>query len=121
MACILFIDDDPFTLEMLSKAVEVLGHDSIIANSGQEAIKILEERTPDLIFTDMRLPDTDGASLIGQLRSLEHVAQIPIFVLSANPAIDADELVKAAGAQAYLDKPIRLQTLMDIIHAYISE
>jgi CheY-like chemotaxis protein len=121
MALLLFVDDDPFTLETLAKAAQVLGHQAIVASSGQEALKAIAEQSPDLIFTDMRLPDTDGVTLIVQLQSQENTARIPMFVLSASPAEDAVERSQAAGARAYLNKPIRLQTLLDIIREFTSE
>ncbi len=115
MARLLFVDDDPFTLETLAKAVQVLGHQPILASNGQEALLAAEEQSPDLIFTDMSLPDTDGATLIGLLHGQESTAKIPMFILSASPTEDAVERTRSAGAQAYLNKPIRLQTLIDII------
>ena len=121
MARLLFVDDDPFTLETLAKAAEVLGHQALIANSGKEAYKLATEQLPDLIFSDMRLTDTDGASLIDLLLSQETTAQIPMFILSASPSEDAVERSHAAGARAYLNKPIRLQTLIDLIQEYTSE
>jgi len=120
MARLLFVDDDPFTLETLARAAEVLGHQAILAGSGEEAIRLASQEAPDLIFTDMRLPDTDGVTLIGLLKSQEGVTGIPMFVLSASPAEDAEKRSEAAGARAYISKPIRLQTLLDIIQEYTS-
>lgn len=122
MARILFIDDDPFTLETLTKAAEVLGHQATTASTGREAIAIIESDAdlPDLIFTDMRLPDTDGAELVENMRSRPKIAQIPMFILSASPIEDAVERADAAGALGYLDKPIRLTTLMQIINEHTS-
>jgi CheY-like chemotaxis protein len=121
MARLLFVDDDPFTLETLARAVEVLGHQALIASSGKEAYQLATEQLPDLIFTDMRLSDTDGVSLIDVLQSQENTADIPMFILSASPAEDAVERSHAAGARLYLNKPIRLQTLLDLIQEYTSE
>jgi CheY-like chemotaxis protein len=121
MALLLFVDDDPFTLETLAKAAQVLGHQAILASTGQEALKVAAEQAPDLIFTDMRLPDTDGIALIDLLLRQEATAKIPMFVLSASPAEDAVERTQAVGARAYLNKPIRLQTLIDIIREFTSE
>jgi len=115
MARILFVDDDPFTLETLSRAVQLVGHQALLAGSGQEAIKLAEENSPSLIFSDMQLPDTDGIHLITQLRANEGTAHIPVFILSASPALDAASRAQAAGAVAYLDKPIRLQILLEIL------
>jgi CheY-like chemotaxis protein len=119
MARILFVDDDPFTLETLTKAVEVFGHQALIASSGQEGLEIATSQSPDLIFTDMSLPDMDGLELISNLKGTPIIAQIPVLVLSASPVLDATELAKAAGAADYLNKPIRLQSLLDVIDKYL--
>jgi CheY-like chemotaxis protein len=118
MACILFIDDDPFTLETLTKAVQVLGHQALLANTGQEGLDIAANQLPDLIFTDMSLPDMDGLTLVTKLKSMPAVASIPVLVLSASPVLDAIELAKKAGAADYLTKPIRLQILLEVIERY---
>ena len=114
----LFIDDDPFTLETLTKAAQLLGHQAIIAGTGKDATRMALEEIPDVIFTDMQLPDTDGASLVGELKKLEKIAHIPMYILSASPIVDAVERTRAAGAAAYLNKPIRLQTLLDILEMH---
>jgi CheY-like chemotaxis protein len=119
MACILFVDDDPFTLETLSRAVQLVGHQALLAGNGQEAFTLAEEKLPSLIFTDMQLPDTDGIRLVTRLRANESTSQIPIFILSASPALDAASRAQVAGAVAYLDKPIRLQTLLELLQRYI--
>lgn len=121
MARLLFVDDDPYTLETLAKAVEVLGHQALTASNGREAYLVATEQLPDLIFADMRLSDTDGASLINLLRAEARLANIPMFILSAGPAEDAIGRSQAAGARAYLNKPIHLQTLLDLIQEYTSE
>jgi CheY-like chemotaxis protein len=120
MARILFVDDDPYTLETLGKAVEVFGHQPLWATNGQEAMQAASQQAPDIIFLDMSLPDISGIELIGKLRGVTSLADTPILVLSASPELDAAELVLKAGAQAYLNKPIRLQTLLDTIQQHTS-
>lgn len=118
MARILFIDDDPMTLETLSKAVEVFGHQALHAHSAQEGLELARQQSPDLIFTDLRLPDMEGLALVGQLHNDPMTAPIPILVLSASPALDEIERARSAGAQGYINKPIRLQALLDLIQRY---
>jgi CheY-like chemotaxis protein len=118
MARILFVDDDPFTLETLSKAVEVFGHQALTAHNGEEGLAMATGQTPDLIFTDIRLPDMDGLQLVSKLKGVPLIAQIPVLVLSASPELDAADLAKAAGAADYLNKPVRLQALLNIIATY---
>lgn len=118
MARILFVDDDPFTLETLTKAVEVFGHQALSAHNGEDGLEMAATLSPDLIFTDLRLPDMDGLTLVSKLHEHTDTAHIPVLVLSASPVLDAVERAKAAGAREYLNKPIRLQALLDIIQHY---
>lgn len=121
MSRILFVDDDPFTLETLTKAVEVFGHQAILANTGQEALQLAPEERPDLIFVDLRLDDMDGLEVVRSLSENLSTLHIPIFVLSADPEGESAKKAKAAGARDYLNKPIRLQTLLDLIQENSSQ
>lgn len=120
MARILFVDDDPHTLETLDKSTQLLGHQAIIAKSGEEALKLAAVHSPDLIMTDMRLPDMNGLALIEQLRQNDATASVPVVVLSASPEVDIAQLSEQAGADSFLSKPIRLQTLQNVIEHYTS-
>jgi CheY-like chemotaxis protein len=115
MARVLFVDDDPLTLETLTKAVQVFGHQAILASTGQEALATATEQSPELIFVDMSLPDMDGFALVDSLCRHEATNHIPVYMLSAGPETEMSERAVAAGARAFLSKPIRLQTLLDVI------
>jgi two-component system, cell cycle response regulator DivK len=118
MARILFIDDDPMTLETLTNAVQIFGHQAMQASTGQDGLELATGQAPDLIFLDLSLADIDSLALVGMLRSQPATAAIPVLVLSAGPELDVAERVKAAGAQAYLSKPIHLQTLIEVVNQY---
>ena len=119
MAHILFVDDDPNTLQTLSKSAQLLGYQPLLAHSGKEAVNLAVSQLPDLILTDMNLPDMDGLTLIRILRQDRRTAETAIVVLSASPEFDAAELARAAGANEFLAKPVRLQTLQVTIERYI--
>lgn len=118
MTRILFVDDDPNTLQTLSKSAQILGYQALQAHSGQEAVSAAVNQLPDLIVTDMNLPDMDGLSLIRLLRQDSRTAGLAIVVLSASPEFDAAELARTAGADEFLAKPVRLQTLQETIERY---
>jgi CheY-like chemotaxis protein len=121
MARILFVDDDPLTLETLKRSAELFGHEAILASSGEQAQTLINELLPDLILTDMMLPDMDGLSLVKDLKLIPSVAQIPVVMLSASPEIDASQVAVDAGAEEFLAKPIRLQTLQEVIERYTGD
>jgi CheY-like chemotaxis protein len=120
MARILFVDDDPFTLETLTKAVQIFGHTAMLAANGEQALTLARQEVPDLIMTDMRLPDMDGLTLVKCLKQEPFLAKIPVVMLSASPEIDVAEIAQSAGAEAFVNKPIRLQALLDVIGRYTS-
>jgi len=121
MARILFVDDDLDTLHLLNMAVVLFGHLGLLATSGEEAIRLAVKEPPDLILLDMRMSDMDGITVIKRILSNPSLVSIPIVMVSASPAIDLADKAKAAGAKAYLQKPIQLQTLQDIIQKYTNE
>jgi two-component system, cell cycle response regulator DivK len=118
MATILFVDDDPLTLEMLSKSVQLFGHEAILASSGKQALTLVATCSPDLIMTDMSLPDMDGLTLVRRLQQDATTKDIAVVVLSASAEMDIAELVRAAGAKDFLPKPVRLNTLQEVIQRY---
>jgi len=121
MARILFVDDDPFTLETMMHAVELFGHQAILAGTGEDARAIANEQKPDLIIIDMMLPDMEGIDLVRSLHDCDATSEIPMLMLSASPELDATQRARAAGAQAYINKPIRLQALIDTIEKYTAK
>jgi CheY-like chemotaxis protein len=121
MANILFVDDDPFTLETLKRSVEIFGHQATLASTGDEAVKVFAGQAFDLVMTDMRLQDMDGLSLVRQLKSSSLGSDTPIIVLSASPEVDAGKLARSAGAEEFLEKPVRLEKLQEVIKQYTGE
>jgi CheY-like chemotaxis protein len=121
MARILFVDDDLDTLHLLNMAVALFGHMAVLATSGEEAIRLAAKEPPDLILLDMRMSGMDGITVIKRLLSNPLLASIPIVMVSALPEIELADKAKAAGAKAYLQKPIGLHTLQDIIQKYTNE
>ena len=121
MARILFVDDDPLTLETLRRSVEIFGHEAILASSGEEAQTLAADQKPDMIMTDMRLPDIDGLSLVRLFKESPDLSEIPVIVLSASPEMDVAELSLASGAEEFITKPVRLQTLQEVIQRYIGD
>lgn len=118
MARILFVDDDPLTLETLKRSVELFGHQAVLASSGEEAKALATGESPDLIMTDMNLPDIDGLALVEHLKQDSRTARVPVVILSASPEVDASDIALAAGAEQFLAKPVRLDDLQSVIERF---
>jgi len=118
MAWILFVDDDPYALEIYKKAVEIFGHKSIVTGMGKEALTLAREYNPDMIFLDMHMPDMSGFELLDYLQNDEATAKIPAVMLTASNHFENEELAKKAGAIAFIQKPIRIDELKRLIDKY---
>jgi twitching motility two-component system response regulator PilH len=115
MANILFIDDDPSSLEVLGKAAELLGHRASLHNSAKAGLEAAQKEQPDLILLDLMMPGRDGWSVLDDLKALPGVERIPVAVLSADDRLTSSGETDHPGAQAYLSKPITLAILKEII------
>jgi len=110
MAKILIVDDEHLTTEMLGTFLRIIGHESVEAFTCKQAWDKLAYETLDAILLDIMLPDVNGLEMCRQLRKNPATVNLPIIMISAYaPPLtkEADE----AGANAYLMKPINLQSL----------
>jgi CheY-like chemotaxis protein len=119
MARILFVDDDPLTLTLLTKAAEIYGHQALLAHSGEEAIKSAAELCPDIIFIDRLLADMDGLTVIRSLCADTVTGSIPMIMLSAGQELDIEQAAISAGAVAFLHKPVQLNVFQEIVNHYV--
>ncbi len=106
---ILVVDDEPQITRMLRAALQSSGYEAILAKDGLEGFQRFEEEHPDLIVTDLAMPEMDGLQLTEAVR---RVSTTPIIVLSVR---DTDRLkIKAldAGADDYLTKPFSTPELL---------
>jgi DNA-binding response OmpR family regulator len=113
-ARILVVDDDSHFRETLCDAMSLKKYMVHAATSGADALRALEELTPDLILLDVQLPDIHGFDLCRILKRSNRLCKVPVVFLSARytePADRAEGLL--CGAEAFLGKPISLEQLWD--------
>lgn len=108
---ILFVDDEEQIRRLLSSFLTRRGYLVKTAIDGQEALKILESDVPDLVITDVNMPNVDGVELTRRLRAHPRFSSMPIIMLSAK--VQTDEILAgyAEGADEYVSKPIEMRIL----------
>ena len=114
---ILIVEDNSRTITLLSKFLENLQHQVIVAENGQLALDKFDQEQPDLILTDLNMPVLDGITLIKQIREKCEDTWIPILILSAYG--EEKDIISGleAGADDYLTKPINMSILRAKIRA----
>ena len=110
-ARVLVADDDLWILRMISTVLERRGHSVTLASDGEEALAAAVDNPPDLLITDINMPRMDGWQLIEALRQREHLANLPVIVLSE--MTDEDSRVRGykLGVEDYVAKPFRFDEL----------
>jgi CheY-like chemotaxis protein len=102
---VMVVDDDAETRDLVDMLLERAGYDRTIAASGEEAVSLLEQRTPALIVLDLNMPGMDGWSVAALVRKHEHTARIPILVMTGLTQ-NVENAARRAGATAFVLKPI---------------
>jgi PAS domain S-box-containing protein len=116
---ILLVEDNPVNRKVAVRLLEKQGHTMISANNGREALHVLDriDWRVDLIIMDVQMPEMDGYQATAAIRELEKArgGHLPIVAMTAH-AMDRDrERCLAAGMDAYLTKPIRLNRLLEVL------
>jgi len=115
---ILIVEDNSRLAESMATLLNEAGYDtSLVKNSGQGIGKALTER-PDLILTDLNLPDMTAIEAITILKKIPFTSGIPIVVLTAQTARQLKTKALQAGAAEYLLKPIAPRNLLNVIRRY---
>jgi DNA-binding response OmpR family regulator len=116
---VLVIEDDLSTCELLKFYLVEEGYDVQICSTGEALRKYLQTAKPDLITLDILLPDENGLDLLREIRSAESTRDIPVIMVSIKE--DDKEEALAAGALAFLGKPLDEQRLKSTINEILAE
>lgn len=106
---VLVVDDDPDTRQMLKAVLSECHADVITAASAAEAIREIGQRKPDVLVSDLGMPEQDGYELIKQVRKTEsddHAARVPALALTAYAKAEDRVRALAGGYQVHLAKPV---------------
>ncbi len=116
MALILVVDDDQAVRLLLSRTLIKQGHTVIEAADGQAAIRLFRSHTPDLVITDLVMPNKEGLEMILELKGI--YPQAHIIAISGGGRCNPDsylEMAKYLGAARTLSKPIGLEQFIEAV------
>ena len=112
MTKILYVEDNPDNVYMLTRRLKKKGFELIIAGDGQEGIDKAIEESPDLILMDLSLPTMDGWTATAEIKKIEEVKDIPIIALSAHAMPEHRDRAIKAGCSDYDTKPVDIKRLL---------
>ncbi|OGP99364.1 MAG: hypothetical protein A2026_07220 [Deltaproteobacteria bacterium RBG_19FT_COMBO_46_12] len=116
---ILVVDDETSVREMVSKIVNLIGHEAVTTGSGKEALEILKNEPFSIMITDIRMPEMDGFELIKAVRS--HFPDTYIICMTAHGGSYTYTDVVGVGATDYISKPFTIDEMRAKLNRVIHE
>ncbi len=115
----MIVEDNALNIKLFCDLLAAHGHQPEAVTDSRNALEAARNFQPDLVITDIQLPHLSGLDLIRLIRAEEGIAEVPIMAVTAYSAPGDEERIRAAGAQAYVSKPISVmrfaQTVEDLL------
>jgi len=111
---VMIVDDSPAMRRFIKRVIEVSGFTVgryLEAGNGQEALDQLDQEWVDVVLTDINMPVMDGEALVEAMRQREHLALIPVIVISTDATEARIDRLRSLGAQGYVTKPFAPERL----------
>ena len=115
MAKILVVEDNALNIKLFCDLLNAHGHQTEPVTDSREALEAARTFKPDLVITDIQLPHITGIELMQLLRADDELKDVPIMAVTAYAAAGDDERFRAAGAQAYVSKPISVMRFAETV------
>jgi len=116
---ILLVEDNPEQIEVVVDYLQASGYHVSVAKNGAEALSQAREQRPALVLMDIQLPEMDGLTTMRCIRADAQLQAVPIIALTALALPGDRERCLAAGANAYLTKPVSLRALGAMIETHL--
>ncbi len=116
---ILLVEDNPANQMVFRDLLEHMGHEVWLVDRAEEGTDLARARRPDLILMDIQLPGMDGLTATQILREDELTRDIPIVALTSHAMTGDREKALVAGCNAYITKPIRIESFRREISAIL--
>ncbi len=109
------VEDNALNIKLFCDLLNAHGHETEPVTDSREALDAARAFKPDLVITDIQLPYVTGIELMELLRADEELKDVPIMAVTAYAAAGDDERIRAAGAQAYVSKPISVMRFAETV------
>ena len=110
---VLVVDDDARSRNLLEIVLTIEGYGVVSAESGAQALALIEQQSPDAVLLDFLMPGMDGPELCARIRSLPLQRRLPLIVLSGMDDPQARKAAREAGADDFIVKPFDRADLRD--------
>lgn len=117
---VLIVEDNALNMRLFSDLLESTGYETLQCVDGAKAVGLALEEQPDLIIMDIQLPDVSGLDIARWLKDDERTASIPVLAVTAFAMRTDEMLVREAGCEGYLSKPIQIKPFLKTVDELIA-
>ena len=115
---VMVVEDSPTMRQLICHALKRIENIVLVeAGDGVEALAKLAEIKPDLLLTDINMPNMDGFELIRELRARDGFAALPVIVLTTTGAMQDQERAKGLSVTGYVTKPVKPDAIVGAVRA----
>lgn len=108
------IDDDNYITEVFSEMLELMGLNIVgIGHSGTDAIRIFTEKSPDIVFMDVHMPNTDGIEALRKIK--EASPKSKVVMVTGDLSTNLEKILERAGANAVVFKPFDIKKIISVL------
>lgn len=119
--CVLVVDDSSIIRQLVSKALEEASFQVMTADNGRQGLARIREKRPDIIISDINMPDMDGIEFCKKVHADPNLAIIPFLVMSTNSDRAIMRRLLSWGASSYLVKPFNLEQIVITVERMLSD
>lgn len=120
MTTVLYVEDNFENRILVRRVLQAEGYDVLESTSAKEALRLLENTVPDLILTDINMPDMDGYTLTAKIKEKEAFQNVPVVAMTANVMRGDKERSLEAGCDGYIQKPIDIDLLPEQVERFLN-
>jgi two-component system cell cycle response regulator DivK len=105
---VLVVEDNELNMKLFCDLLDAFGFQTVESRDGLKAVDLAREHKPDLIIMDIQLPEVSGLDLTRWIKDDTSIKNIPIMAVTAFAMRQDERLVREAGCEAYMSKPIQM-------------
>lgn len=118
MKTILIIDDSSFQRKIVGSILQEAGYSLLVADNGSDGLRQAETEKPDMVITDLLMPEFDGLYFLEKIRAAQPA--LPVLVVTSDIQHATREKCNALGAAGFINKPVKRETLLPAVSAVLA-
>ena len=118
---ILVIEDNDSSRKLVRDVLKFRGYEIVEAETGEDGVRMAQERPPHLVLMDIRLPGIDGIEALRQLRALAVTREIPVLAMTASVMTEHRQKIMDAGFDGFQSKPINVKEFVAAVEQLLAQ